>query len=289
MRAVPRWNALSEQAHKDLSPKNINEAWFDQQPDKIRLTVLNLYVKLKGMDLWQFVGGRASVSEGCLEFWATDVKALTRELTNRWNFRSPGQSSKKEWDSAEKRATASLHFKNFYNPKRPSDWPENKVQAHIDQAGNWLGDPTLWWAGQPVTGIRHLAAYDSYKDVLGTREILLQQGWDPKPLIGVGTWYCGARDCPGHSEPGHRCRTGVWHCGRRQPPCPGHNSPDHLCNGGQAWDCWARNCPTHSRPEHECSPGVWFCGRIAPPCPGHSKRDHRCQAAAALLPTHCPV
>lgn len=43
------------------------------------------------------------------------------------------------------------------------------------------------------------------------------------------TWHCGARDCPTHSRPEHRCQGGVWFCGRRQPPCPGHSSRDHRC------------------------------------------------------------
>ena len=90
------------------------------------------------------------------------------------------------------------------------------------------------------------------------------------------TWHCSARNCPTHSEPGHRCPIGVWFCGRRQPPCPGHSSPDHRCATGNVWHCGARNCPNHSRPEHRCQSGVWFCGRRQPPCPGHSRLDHRC-------------
>jgi hypothetical protein len=182
-----------------------------------------------------------------------------------------------EWDSAEKRATGALHLKHF------KGWPVNKVQAHIDQAGNWLGDKLLWWAGQPVTGLRHLAAYDSYSDVFGIRNILLQQGWDRKSLLGLSIWHCGARNCPTHSRPEHQCQVGVWYCGRRQPPCPGHSSPSHHCSTGRIWNCGARNCPTHSQPGHLCRSGVWYCGRTQPPCPGHSSWEHRCESGAALL------
>lgn len=92
----------------------------------------------------------------------------------------------------------------------------------------------------------------------------------------MSVWHCGARNCPTHSQSGHRCQVGVWFCGRRQPPCPGHSSRDHRCTSGTVWHCDARNCPTHSRPEHRCQVGVWFCGQRQPPCPGHRSKDHRC-------------
>ena len=273
---VPYWKQLPESAQKDLSSRNYDETWFDKQEDSIRLTVLNLYVKLSGMNLWRYVFRRDTTSHGCLEFFTNNVRLLKQDLTNRWNFRSP-EDSMDEWDSAEKRVTGALHLKHF------KGWLENKVQAHIDQAGNWLGDQAFWWAGQPVTGLRHLASYDSYRDVFGIRNILLQQGWDRQPLLGVSIWHCGAHHCPTHNRPEHQCQIGVWYCGRRQPPCPGHSSPNHRCSTGRTWHCGARNCPTHSRPEHLCQTGVWYCGRTQPPCPGHSSRDHRCESGAASL------
>jgi hypothetical protein len=175
---VPHWQQLPGYVRTDLTARGYGREWFDKQEDAIRLTVLNLYVKLRGMKLWQFVNRRASTSAGCLEFLTGDVKLLKKELTSRWNFRSP-EDSMSEWDSAEKRATGALHFKHF------SAWPVNKVQAHIDTAGNWLGSQLFWWIGQPVTGLRHLASYDSYKDVHQIRKILLEQGWDRAPLMGA--------------------------------------------------------------------------------------------------------
>ncbi|NIM95754.1 MAG: DUF4157 domain-containing protein [Anaerolineales bacterium] len=178
-RRVPFWDQLPAYVQTDLSRPGYDQKWFDARTARTRLTVLNLYVKLKGMKLWRYVLQESSTHNGCLEFTA-DVNGLKRSLRSRWNFRDPEASSRK-WDSAEKRATGALHFKHF------TGWPTAKVQAHIDQKGLWLGSKWFWWIGIPVTGLRHLAAYDSYQDVYGIRDILLTQGWDPKPLLGKST------------------------------------------------------------------------------------------------------
>ncbi len=100
----------------------------------------------------------------------------------------------------------------------------------------------------------------------------------------MSIWYCGARDCPTHSRPEHRCEGGVWYCRRTQPECPGHDNPADRCASGNAWRCGEQDCPTHQRWEDPpCPPGVWYCGRAYPPCPGHSSRDHRCEPGASLL------
>lgn len=95
-------------------------------------------------------------------------------------------------------------------------------------------------------------------------------------------WRCGSRDCPGHSERDHRCRTGVWRCRRTQPPCPTHSDPSHSCppEAGQVWKCGARDCAGHSSRSHTCpeNVGVWRCGRRRPPCPGHRDVGHQCRA-----------
>src|SRR5271157_3194497 len=122
---VPYWYQLPDESRKLLSSRHYHKDWFNEQEDTIRLTVLDLFVKLRGMDLWQYVLTKDSTELGRLHFLA-DVSKLKRELTTRWNFRSPEDSMKK-WDSAEKRATGALNFKHFDAP----DWPENKVQAHI--------------------------------------------------------------------------------------------------------------------------------------------------------------
>lgn len=300
---APFWGQLP--GHAQVALRRCGWEWFDRQSDGGRQTVLNLYVKLAGMGLWSHVLRPASAMiaadrVGCLDFYCGNVAALRQALTDRWDFRSPedpvdrpmsvettaGGSTitrlpikSTRWDSAEKRATAALHFKQH------EGWAQrNMVEVHIDQAGNWLGSKAFWWAGQPVTGIRHLASYDSYKDVFGIRDLLLKQGWDKETLVGIAAvWHCGARDCRTHSAAEHRCHGGVWYCGRTQPQCPGHSNPTHYCTKGTAWHCGAVRCPTHRSPEHKCAAGIWHCGRTRPACPGHSRPDHRCESGAALL------
>ncbi len=282
---VPKWESLPDYARQDLwmvdknKEENSARIWFNKLAPAYRLTILNLYVKLKGMGFWQFVETLRmgpSTQVGCFEFDATDVHLLRRELTLRWNFRSP-QDSLKAWDAMEKRYTAALHFKHF------EGWGTryvHRVQAHIDIAGVWVASENFFWATVGFTGLRHLYYYDSYKDVYAVREALLKQGWDRQVLLGIRKWHCGSRNCPGHSHPDHRCLQGVWFCGRLQPPCPGHGHPEHRCATGRVWTCGSRDCPTHARPEDQCRTGVWFCGRMEPLCPGHRIPDDRCEAGA---------
>jgi hypothetical protein len=190
-RAVPFWNHLPNYAQNDLIHPGYGKNWFEKKSDEVRLTVLNLYVKLKGMRLWNYVRKESSTHVGRLEFEA-DVQGLKQDLRARWNFRDP-EASAEEWDSSEKRVTGVLHFKHF------KGWPLSKVQAHIDQAGLWLGSKWFWWAGTPVTGIRHLLGYESYQDVFGIRDILLQQGWDPRPLLGTSTGVVRRKALPDSS------------------------------------------------------------------------------------------
>jgi hypothetical protein len=93
---------------------------------------------------------------------------------------------------------------------------------------------------------------------------------------GWSAWDCGARDCPGHSNPKHHCAKGVWKCNRVVPPCPGHSQPEHVCDSGKAWTCGARACPTHSESSHHCATGIWQCRRKVPSCQGHSSPSHTC-------------
>jgi hypothetical protein len=291
-REVPYWKQLPDYARKQLaatakrnsggpngSDWPYGEIWFDKETDVNRLTVLNLYVKLSGMSLWQYVSeGLRTTGHGCLEFRSNDVLALKRELTNRRDFTEP-EDSLVVWSCREKVSTGALHFKHF------TPWPTDYVQAHIDKTG--LGFGGKWSPlvlGPLVMGLPHLAddCRHGWKDVFGIRDILLRQGWDPLPLLGVGAWHCGARDCQSHSRPEHRCQAGVWFCGRRQPPCPGHGKPGDRCSAGLTWYCGERQCPTHGQPQHRCPTGVWYCGRMCPPCPGHRNRDDRCERGAAL-------
>jgi hypothetical protein len=175
--AVPRSTELPDDVRRELSAAGYGHEWFDAEGDRIRLTVLNLYVKLRGLDLWRFVGWRDSTSPGCLEFTACDGARLEQECQQRWDFRSR-RASTGHWDAMEKRVRGALHVKHF------RDWPPARVQAHIDAAGLWLRHPVFWWVGLPVTGPLHLAAYGSYRDVFRLRALLLRQGGDPRVLVG---------------------------------------------------------------------------------------------------------
>ena len=49
---VPFWGQLPDYVRSDLSAASFGHKWFDDEGDEIRQTVLNLYVKLSGMDMW---------------------------------------------------------------------------------------------------------------------------------------------------------------------------------------------------------------------------------------------
>ncbi len=97
-----------------------------------------------------------------------------------------------------------------------------------------------------------------------------------KAIAKNGIWHCGERDCPTHRSHDDRCASGVWTCGRLEPPCPGHSSPDHVCTLGNAWRCGARDCSTHKSQKHCCVSGTWACGRRILPCSGHSSPHDNC-------------
>jgi hypothetical protein len=277
---VPFWGQLSADVQNKLTVASYGHDWFDTQSDGVRLTVLNLYVKLTGMDnLWRFVQKRDSTPVGCLEFLSSNVEALKQALGRRSDFTTP-DSSATAWETREKRATYALHFKHFQG------WPQGKVQAHIDKIGLYAGGKDAPDISPVVMGIPHLIDYcrHGWADVFAIREGLLQQGWYKAALSGINaTWICGSRSCPSHSQPEHRCVPGTWFCGSVSPPCPGtHKSADERC-AGTRWKCGARACPSHSRPEHVCPSGVWFCGRKQPACPGHSTRNNPCDSDAAII------
>jgi len=192
---VPLWDQLPSYAREELEAKAYSGDWFDRQIPETRLTILTLYVKLRGMQLWEHIRGvmidETNQYPGRLNFIANDVNALKQDLRSRWNFRDPEPSNVQKWDSAEKRATGALHFKHF------ESWPPDKVEAHIDQAGVWLGSKAFWWVGVPVTGLRHLIAYDSYQDPFGIRDILLRQGWDRQTLLGTAAATVQRKGLPG--------------------------------------------------------------------------------------------
>jgi len=190
-RSVPTWKQVPIYAQKALSVRGFGNPWFDAQTDRLRLTVLNLYVKLSGMrDLWRFVKQRDSApldpnnpnrGVGCLEFLTDDANVLKRELTHRADMTVP-QDSTDQWEVREKRIHAALHFKHF------TGWGITKVQAHIDKTGLGFGGAfSLPLIGPLVMAGPHLADYcrHGWEDVFAIRDLLLKQGWDRKPLLGV--------------------------------------------------------------------------------------------------------
>ena len=181
---VPQWAELPDYVQHELTPCGYDATWFTEQAPAplLRLTVLNLYVKLKGLGLWRFVGAESGSQPGCLHFLCTDIEGLRAFLTASSDFTTP-QESTVSWDSRERRAVGALHFKQF------DGWPLAKVQAHIDPHGLLLHSE-LWWL-IPVVPLGQMLAHAAdptgYTEVYRIRNILLQQGWDPAPLTGRRT------------------------------------------------------------------------------------------------------
>jgi hypothetical protein len=179
--AVPQWASLPEYAQAELAACGCDAGWFERHAadGTMRLTVLNLYVKLRGLELWRHVGSESGSQAGCLHFLCPDVGALKAALRGRDDFTNP-DASPDEWESREKRAEGALHFKHF------TGWPVAQVQAHIDPQGLLLQN-NLWWL-VPVVPlgqmIRHGADPTGYVEVHRIRAMLLEQGWDPAPLLG---------------------------------------------------------------------------------------------------------
>lgn len=182
---VPLWSDLPPFYQSELKEW---EKFLSDPDDTLRLTVLNLYVKLRRLNFWIFVGPpESSTSRGCLEFLCIDVDKLRDELCNSNLFSYDGD---KAWEGREIYDEGALHFKHF------GDWPASKVQAHIDREGLHHrhyreDDPMevpLWGIATAIQFLKHQvdAVEDGYTDVYGIRRILLNQGYDPVPLTGSG-------------------------------------------------------------------------------------------------------
>ena len=171
--AVPRWSELPPVHQAALSRW---EGLLNDPAESRRLTVLTLYVKLRRLELWDFVGEPVdSTAGGRLEFRCPDVPGLKGALREREDFTSP-EASAREWSSRELRSRGSLHFKHF------SGWTDEVVQAHIDKAGLFLqGWRNLLLPAQLVLHLLDARA-NGYTDVFGLRDLLLAQGFDPVPL-----------------------------------------------------------------------------------------------------------
>lgn len=177
---IPDWANLPKYAQADLAARGYDEAWFASHEDRLRLTVLNLYVKMKGMGLWNLVSDENGAQIGALQFLCTNVDTLKNVLRTREDFTSP-EASPNQWSSREMRATAQLHFKHF------SGWPASVIQAHIDPHGLLL--KSKWWWAFPIIPLGQMVIHglnqEGYRDVIGIRDLLLSQGWDPTPLKGI--------------------------------------------------------------------------------------------------------
>jgi hypothetical protein len=176
--------------------KGYTQIWFDKMNDEYRLTVLTLYVKLNGIKLRKEIGQTFMVKKrsfweehvrwwhwtnpGCLTFHVWDVNELKRQLTDSPDFSTPA-SSDESWNSIELRYKGALHLKH------EASWhPQPRIiQAHIDEVG-WRGSTLI---ALPISALHHLITYSSYGNPYIAREILLSQGWDPVPLLGVGIRY----------------------------------------------------------------------------------------------------
>jgi hypothetical protein len=148
--------------------------WFDSRSREIQLTVALLFMKLSALELWRFVGEESSTGRGTLEFLATDVASLKRELCSRNEFTRPS-ASKREWSSRELVSTCSLHFKHFPN------WVDSKVQAHIDPIGLFPGRQ-VW--RHPMDAVvllwRHVHDPEGYKELETIQQQLLAAGLPPE-------------------------------------------------------------------------------------------------------------
>ena len=178
---VPQWAELPDYAQSELAAAGYDAAWFTAQAELpiLRLTVLNLYVKLRGIGLWQFISREQGTLPGGLHFLCSAIDDLKAALRASTDFTSP-HDSRDDWESRERRAVGALHFKHF------TGWPESQVQAHIDPRGLLLHS-LLWWI-MPVIPlgqmIAHAADPTGYTEVYRIRDILLDQGWDKAPLTG---------------------------------------------------------------------------------------------------------
>ncbi len=178
---VPQWEHLPPYAQAELAAAGFGADWFGSRrgDDVMRLTVLNLYVKLRGLGLWKFVRGDAGTSTaGCLEFTCSDVSAFRAALDGHPDFTRPGDLDEESTFAREKKADGSLHLKQFDGYAESS-----RLQAHIDPVGLYSDSE----AAIPIDPVQALAHWiddeqKGWTDVFKIRALLLSQGWDPAPL-----------------------------------------------------------------------------------------------------------
>jgi hypothetical protein len=174
---VPWWNQLPSDVQTKLGWCDLDEQRFNSLPDLKRQTVLNLFVKLSGLDLWKYVGEFVNKPDvGNLDFVCFNVPGLMNALRAMGTFTDPGENQDTMWDSREKRGRAPLHIKHFAGTET--------IQAHIDRYGLYLN--THWYSTIPGF-VAHTADWfvDGYQEALDVRDILLKQGWYRDALIGI--------------------------------------------------------------------------------------------------------
>ncbi len=182
LRSAPGWAALPAAARADLGVRGFDEAWFSTRPPEVRISVLNVYVKLKALGLFSFVERDNGSDRASLTFRCTDVQELKRALRARSDFTNPGDGL--AWESREYKTAAALHLKQFGEM--------DKIQAHIDGRGALPSKPLLaglaagtLGVGLALQALAHGVTYHAYANAYGIREQLLGQGFDRAVLLGV--------------------------------------------------------------------------------------------------------
>ena len=176
----PTWQQLPSATRSDLESVGCGRSWYEGIRPEHRIGSLNVYMKLKRINLWDHVdrvvlpvANTGPDEAGKFDFIAKDPARLRAELRSRPDFGDPG-TAQLGWTSREDVNDTSLHFKHFgSNPAR--------INAHIDKSG-------LSW--NPITWLPHLvldSIGDGYQDVGDLTELLRWHGleWDrpitPRP------------------------------------------------------------------------------------------------------------
>ena len=170
---VPNWNQLPTYVQDDFRTAKF-ESWYKDpmNDDERRLTLINAYLKLRSLGLWEFVNGPRSSNpqdmekKGALEFFTQNPNNFLFELTRRGDFAHPStqNNDRDEWTSREQVDKYSLHLKHH------GGWNKEWIEAHIDPTG-------LSW--NPLTWLPHLweKITDGYQEVYEINAGLRHSGY----------------------------------------------------------------------------------------------------------------
>jgi hypothetical protein len=194
---VPKWNDLPKYVQSDLDSIGVTKPIFDGESPNysvdrlVRLSILNLYVKLKGVTLsgisvWDYIDEFKHAGVGVFDFTVSSMDEFKDALTREEAFANPG-SKDDVWDSRELRYRLSLHFRH----KTEYHYGPNGVASHIDPTGLFTG-PGVWrkiavGLELGIPAIIHGVCYSHFKHVDDIRDGLSKQGWDPATLFGNKT------------------------------------------------------------------------------------------------------